>query len=65
MTEELLTKLEQKVTHTIEIIEFMRLQIEDLEKENQSLKQEKEQWRDKLAKLINSFDNAMAPAAIE
>ena len=56
MSLELLNQLEQKVDHTIETIELLRLQIEELEEENTALKAEHEKWRHDLVDLITRFD---------
>jgi cell division protein ZapB len=56
MSLELLNQLEQKVDHTIETIELLRLQIEELEEENTALKAEHEKWRHDLVDLISRFD---------
>jgi len=56
MSTDLLLALEQKVTHAVEIIELLRLQIEELEEENIALKAEHEKWRSDLATLIKRFD---------
>lgn len=56
MAFDLLLKLEQKVEHAVEVIELLRLQIEELEEENSALKAEQEKWRDELLSLIGRFD---------
>ena len=56
MSLELLNQLEQKVEHTIDIIELLKLQIEELEEENTTLKAEHEKWRHDLVDLISRFD---------
>lgn len=56
MAHELLAELEQKVAHAVEIIDLLRLQIEELEEENTSLKVEHEKWRRDLTALIQRFD---------
>ena len=57
MSLELLNQLEQKVDNTIETIELLRLQIEELEEENTALKAEHEKWRHDLIDLISRFDD--------
>ncbi len=61
MVSDLLTKLEQKVQHAVDLIELLRLQIEELEEENAALRCEQEQWREDLGQLIKRFDNIEAP----
>ena len=56
MTSDLLHQLEQKVANAIEVIELLRLQVEELEGENAALKTEHERWRNDLSALIKRFD---------
>lgn len=63
MTSDLLLQLEKKVAHAVEVIELLRMQVEELEDvnqslkiENQNLKTEHEQWRNDLSSLIQRFD---------
>lgn len=56
MIRDLLFKLEQKVEHAVDLIEILRLQIEELEEENAALRSEQEQWRDDLVNLLKRFD---------
>lgn len=56
MTKELLNQLEKGVAHAIDTIEFLRLQVEELEEENAALKAEQEQWRNDLSKLLERFE---------
>lgn len=56
MTSDLLLQLEQKVSHAVEVIELLRLQVEELEKENTVLKAEHEKWRRDLSALIKRLD---------
>ena len=56
MTSDLLLKLEQKVANAIEVIELLRMQVEELEQENSVLKSEHEKWRRDLTSLISRFD---------
>jgi cell division protein ZapB len=57
MSTSLLSKLEKKVEHTVEVIELLRLQIEELEEENAALKAEQEKWRADLSALLQRFDD--------
>lgn len=56
MIRDLLFQFEQKVEHAIDLIELLRLQIEELEEENVTLRGEQEKWRDDLVNLIKRFD---------
>ncbi|MBS0287171.1 MAG: cell division protein ZapB [Proteobacteria bacterium] len=56
MTSDLLLQLEQKVSHAVEVIELLRLQVEELDKENTVLKAEHEKWRRDLSALIKRLD---------
>jgi len=56
MTTDLLQKLEQKVAHAVEVIELLRMHIEELETENTTLKAEHDKWRRDLVSLIKRFD---------
>jgi FtsZ-binding cell division protein ZapB len=56
MTSDLLLQLEQKVANAIEVIELLRLQVEELEGENMALKTEHDTWRKDLSALIKRFD---------
>lgn len=60
MTTDLLVALEQKVTSILEMVEFLRLQVETLEEENLSLKAEQERWRHMLRTLLTQFDRLEA-----
>lgn len=61
MSQELLSKLESKVQHAVELIELLRLQIEELEEENADLKAEQAEWREELAALLRRFDHVSVP----
>lgn len=61
MTSHLLLELEQKVAHAVEVIEFLRLQVEELEQENAVLKTEHDKWRRDLSSLIQRFDQIDSP----
>jgi cell division protein ZapB len=56
MTADLLQQLEQKVAHAVEVIELLRLQVEELEQENLVLKTEHDKWRKDLSALLKRFD---------
>ncbi len=53
---ELLTQLEAKVAKSIEVIDLLRMQIDELEDENRSIKAEQERWRKNLNSILNQFD---------
>lgn len=63
MSQDLLLQLEQKVAHAVEIIELLRLQIDELEEENINLKAQQEEWRNALSGLIKRFDKIEAPSS--
>lgn len=56
MSRDLLLELEKKVEHAVEVIELLRLQIDELEDENTLLKADHEKWREDLTSLIQRFD---------
>jgi cell division protein ZapB len=60
---DLLFQFEQKVEHAIDLIELLRLQIEELEEENMTLRGEQEKWRDDLVNLIKRFDQIDSSSA--
>lgn len=64
MTTELLEHLEKKVTHAIEVIELLRLQIEELEEENIALKTEHDKWRRDLSALVKRLDVAEVSSVV-
>ncbi len=63
MNMDLLLQLEQKVAHAVEVIEFLRLQVDELEQEKSMLTGELEKWRRSLSTLIKRLDQADAPNA--
>ena len=48
MSLELFNQLEQKITDTVEALEMMKLENEELRNENAQLKQEREEWERRL-----------------
>lgn len=56
MTTELLMQLESKVAHALEVIELLRMQVEELEEENAKLKDDHNKWQNDLSSLIKRFD---------
>lgn len=57
MSKELFNQLEQKVAATVEALELMKLESEELREENQRLKQEREEWERRLTGLLSKFDD--------
>lgn len=55
MSLELLNQLENKVQTTLESLEMLRLEMDELKQENASLKEEKRVWEDKLGQLLGKF----------
>ncbi|WP_311063540.1 cell division protein ZapB [Halomonas sp. DWK9] len=56
MSLELFNQLEQKVTDTVEALEMMKLENEELRNENAQLKQEREEWERRLQGVLSKFD---------
>lgn len=70
MSQDLLSQLERKVSHSIEVIELLKMQIDELESENsqikaentavknenQELKDEQAKWKNDLQEIIGQFD---------
>ncbi|PCF94481.1 cell division protein ZapB [Vreelandella nigrificans] len=56
MSLELFNQLEQKVTDTVEAMEMMKLENEELQSENAQLKQEREEWERRLQSVLSKFD---------
>lgn len=56
MSLELFNQLEQKVTDTVEALEMMKLENEELRDENTKLKQESEEWERRLNSLLSKFE---------
>lgn len=57
MSLELFNQLEQKVTDTVEALEMMKLENEELRNENTQLKQEHEEWERRLQGVLSKFDD--------
>lgn len=55
MSLELLNQLEAKVQTTLEVVEILRLEIDELKQENASLKNDKQAWEDRLNQLLGKF----------
>lgn len=56
MSLELFNQLEQKITDTVEALEMMKLENEELNSENTRLKQEREEWERRLQSVLSKFD---------
>ena len=57
MSLELFNQLEQKVTDTVDALEMMKLENEELRGENDKLKEEREEWERRLNSLLSKFDS--------
>ncbi|MBT2786950.1 MULTISPECIES: cell division protein ZapB [unclassified Halomonas] len=57
MSLELFNQLEQKVTDTVDALEMMKLENEELSGENAKLKEEREEWERRLNSLLSKFDS--------
>ena len=57
MSNDLLTKLGEKIQNAVETIELLRLEIGELKAENAALLEEKEEWDSKLSSLIDQFES--------
>lgn len=57
MSLELFNQLEQKVTDTVDALEMMKLENEELRGENAKLKEEREEWERRLNGLLSKFDS--------
>lgn len=57
MSLELFNQLEQKVTDTVDALEMMKLENEELRGENTKLKEEREEWERRLNSLLSKFDS--------
>ncbi|GHC24676.1 cell division protein ZapB [Aidingimonas halophila] len=55
MSSELFNQLEQKVTHAVEAIEMLKMEAEELREENARLKQQHEEWEQRLSSLLGKF----------
>lgn len=62
MSMELFNQLEQKVTDTVDALEMMKLENEELRGENAKLKEEREEWERRLNSLLSKFD-ALEPSS--
>ncbi|MGE6606084.1 cell division protein ZapB [Halomonas sp. NPDC076908] len=63
MSLELFNQLEQKVTDTVDALEMMKLENEELRGENAKLKEEREEWERRLNGLLSKFDSLDASSS--
>lgn len=56
MSTELFNQLEQKITSTVEALELLKMEAEELREENTRLKQEREDWERRLTSLLGKLD---------
>ncbi|MDN7130782.1 cell division protein ZapB [Vreelandella profundi] len=57
MSLELFNQLEQKVTDTVDALEMMKMENEELRGENAKFKEEREEWERRLNSLLSKFDS--------
>ncbi|WP_372612037.1 cell division protein ZapB [Halomonas sp.] len=57
MSSELFNRLEQKVTSAVEALELLKLEAEELREENARMKQERQEWEDRLNALLTKLDD--------
>lgn len=58
MSLELFNQLEQKVTDTVEALEMLKMENEELRSENTQLKQNHEEWERRLQSLLSKFESS-------
>lgn len=56
MSEDLLKTLEDKVQNAVEMVELLKAENVELTEENDSLKETRSQWEEKLTHLIGKFE---------
>lgn len=56
MSQELFNQLDQMVAATVETMERLKLENEALQEENKRLKQEREEWEQRLSSLLSKFE---------
>ena len=62
MSLQLLTQLEAKVSSTLDSLEILRMEMDELKEENATLKDEKQAWENRLGQLLGKFSE-LEPAA--
>ncbi len=55
MSFELLTQLEAKVATTLDSLEILRMEMDEIKEENTALKNEKQAWEARLGQLLGKF----------
>ncbi|WP_168014034.1 cell division protein ZapB [Halomonas salinarum] len=55
MSIELFNQLEQQVNNAVEAIEMLKMEAEELREENARLKQEHDEWEQRLSGLVTKF----------
>lgn len=55
MSQELFEQLEQRVNGAVDTIEMQRMELDELRRENERLKQERQQWETRLEALLGRF----------
>ncbi|MGB8712293.1 MAG: cell division protein ZapB [Onishia taeanensis] len=55
MSIELFNQLEQQVSNAVEAIEMLKMEAEELREENTRLKQEHDEWEQRLSGLLAKF----------
>lgn len=63
MSFELLTQLEAKVATTLDSLEILRMEMDELKEENITLKNEKSAWETRLGQLLGKFSELEPSAA--
>lgn len=63
MSFELLTQLEAKVATTLDSLEILRMEMDELKEENVALKNEKLAWETRLGQLLGKFSELEPSAA--
>lgn len=65
MSLELLNQLETKVQTTLDSLEILRMEMDELKEENSSLKADKQAWETRLSQLLNKFSELETTADSE
>lgn len=65
MSFELLTQLEAKVATTLDSLEILRMEMDELKEENNLLKEEKQAWGTRLGQLLGKFSELEPEATHE
>ncbi|GLR63502.1 cell division protein ZapB [Marinospirillum insulare] len=65
MSLELLNQLEAKVQTTLDSLEMLRMEMDELKQENTILRNEKQAWEARLGQLLSKFSELEATAQDE